>query len=64
MQDGFLNVLVRRETEEECEGWVQQFALPPTSSLDVDFISLTRALASSTSKECEKMAPRIHEVMS
>ena len=27
VQDGFLNVLVRRETG---EGWVQQFALPPT----------------------------------
>ena len=30
VKDGFLNVLVCRETQEECEGWVQQFALPPT----------------------------------
>ena len=30
VQDGFLNVLIRKETEEGWEGWVQQFALPPT----------------------------------
>ena len=30
VQDGFLNVLVRKETAEGCEGWVQQIALPPT----------------------------------
>ena len=30
VQDGFLNVLIRKETDEGCEGWVQQFALPPT----------------------------------
>ena len=30
VQDGFLNVLVLRETLEGHEGWVQQFALPPT----------------------------------
>ena len=30
VQDGFLNVLLRDETEEGYEGWVQQFALPPT----------------------------------
>ena len=29
VQDGFLNVLIRKETEEGLEGWVQQFALPP-----------------------------------
>ena len=31
VQDVFLNVLVRKETDIRChEGWVQQFALPPT----------------------------------
>ena len=30
VQDGVLNVLIRKETEEGLEGWVQQFALPPT----------------------------------
>ena len=30
VQDGFLNVLIHGETEEGLEGWVQQFALPPT----------------------------------
>ena len=30
VQDGFLNVLIHDETEEGYEGWVQQFALPPT----------------------------------
>ena len=30
VQDGFLNVLVRRNTQEGWEGWVQQFVLPPT----------------------------------
>ena len=30
VQDGFLNVLLDRETDEGWEGWVQQFALPPT----------------------------------
>ena len=30
VQDGFLNVLLREETDEGWEGWVQQFALPPT----------------------------------
>ena len=30
VQDGFLNVLVRRNTQEGLEGWVQQFVLPPT----------------------------------
>ena len=39
VQDGFLNVLIHRGTQEGCEGyereegregWVQQFALPPT----------------------------------
>ena len=30
VQDGFLNVLIRRETDEGWAGWVQQFALPPT----------------------------------
>ena len=29
VQDGFLNVLIRRGTQEGCEGWVQQFVLPP-----------------------------------
>ena len=34
VQDGFLNVLIRKETVEGCkEGWVQQFALPPTLEL-------------------------------
>ena len=30
VQDGFLNVLIHRGTQEGCEGWVQQFVLPPT----------------------------------
>ena len=30
VQDGFLNVLLREETDAGWEGWVQQFALPPT----------------------------------
>ena len=30
VKDGFLNVLLRRDTLEGWEGWVQQFALPPT----------------------------------
>ena len=30
VQDGFLNVLIHRRTQEGWEGWVQQFALPPT----------------------------------
>ena len=30
VQDGFLNVLIHRETGEGYEGWVQQFVLPPT----------------------------------
>ena len=30
VQDGFLNVLVREETQEGWDGWVQQFVLPPT----------------------------------
>ena len=30
VQDGFLNVLLRRETDERWEGWVQHFVLPPT----------------------------------
>ena len=30
VQDGFLNVLLRAETDEGLEGWVQQFVLPPT----------------------------------
>ena len=30
VQDGFLNVLLRKDTVEGFEGWVQQFALPPT----------------------------------
>ena len=30
VQDGSLNVLIRRETVEGYEGWVQQFTLPPT----------------------------------
>ena len=30
VQDGFLHVLMRGETNEGWEGWVQQFALPPT----------------------------------
>ena len=30
VQDGFLNVLVCRNTQEGWEGWVQQFVLPPT----------------------------------
>ena len=30
VQDGFLNVWIRKETVEGFEGWVQQFALPPT----------------------------------
>ena len=33
VQDGFLNVLIRKETEEGWEGWVQQLALPPTLKL-------------------------------
>ena len=30
VEDGFLNVLVRKETDEGYGGWVQQFVLPPT----------------------------------
>jgi len=30
VQDGFLNVLIQRRTQEGWEGWVQQFVLPPT----------------------------------
>ena len=30
VEDDFLNVLIHGEAEEGCEGWVQQFALPPT----------------------------------
>ncbi len=30
VQDGFLNVLIRKERDEGWEGWVQQFVLPPT----------------------------------
>ena len=30
VQDGFLDVLIRRGTQEGWEGWVQQFPLPPT----------------------------------
>ena len=30
VQDGFLNVFLRKETVEGFEGWVQQFALSPT----------------------------------
>ena len=30
VEDGSLNVLIRKETQEGWEGWVQQFALPPT----------------------------------
>ena len=30
VQDGFLNVLLHRDTDKGWEGWVQQFALPPT----------------------------------
>ena len=30
VEDGFLNVLVGKETQEGREGWVQQFVLPPT----------------------------------
>ena len=33
VQDGFLNVLIRREREEGWEGWVQQFALAPKLEL-------------------------------
>ena len=30
VQDGFLNALIHRRTQEGWEGWVQQFTLPPT----------------------------------
>ena len=36
VQDGFLNVLIHKRTQEGwegCKGWVQQFALPPTLEL-------------------------------
>ena len=74
VQDGFLDVLIRRGTQEGWEGWVQQFPLPPTLEPWWRFYlrDACRQLAEKTCidpgqlnfERMWKKGPRIHEVMS